>query len=132
MKTEESQKLKLIAEKVLSNAKLKNNERFGSVIAILMIISIILTVVRVLQECNKTKVGSLCKEDRYAFYGKEIKLFSSNRGWFTRMRIKKIIRNELNREDYIKYSIPLVEAILTTGESLTEDEVITLVEAAHV
>lgn len=132
MKTEESQKLKLIAEKVLSKAKLDNNERFGSVIGILMIISIILTVIRVLQECNKSKTGSLCKEDKYALYGKEIKLFSSNRGWFTKMRIKKIIRNELDREDYIKYSIPLVEAILTTGESLTEDEVITLVEAAHV
>lgn len=132
MTNDESQKLKLIAEKVLSNAKLDNNERFGSVIAILMIISIILTAIRVLQECNKSKTGSLCKEDKYALYGQEIKLFSSRRGWFTRMRIKKIIRNELNREDYIKYSIPLVEAILTTGESLTEDEVITLVEAAHV
>lgn len=132
MKNDESQKLKIIAEKVLRNAKLDNDEKFGSVIAILMIISVILTAIRILQECNKSKVGSLCKEDKYALYGKEIKLFSSRRGWFTRMRLKKIIRNELNKEDYIKYSIPLIEAILTTGESLTEEEVITLVEAANV
>lgn len=132
MKNDESQKLKLIAEKVLYSAKLDKNEKFGSVIAILMIISVILTAVRILQECNKSKTGSLCKEDKFALYGKEIKLFSSRRGWFTKMRLKKILRKELSREDYIKYSIPLVEAILTTGESLKDDEVITLVEAANV
>ena len=128
----ESQKLKAIAEKVLSKAKLDKSENFGSIIAILMVISIILTVVRVLQECNKNKTSELCKEDKYAIYGQEMRLFSSRRGWFTKMRIKKVIRKELNREDYIKYSIPLVEAILDTGESLTDDEVITLVEAANV
>jgi hypothetical protein len=132
MKNDESQKLKLIAEKVLANAKLSQTENFGSVIAILMIISIILTAVRVLQECNKSKASSLAKEDKYSLYGQEIKLFSSRRGWFTRMRLKKIIRKELNKEDYNKYSLVLVEAILATGESLKEDEIITLVEAAHV
>lgn len=132
MTNDESQKLKLIAEKVLSKAKLDKNEKFGSVIAILMIISVILTAVRILQECNKNKTESLAKGDKYSLYGKEMRLFSSRRGWFTRMRLKKVIRKELSREDYIKYSIPLVEAILDTGESLTDDEVITLVEAANV
>ena len=43
-------KLKIIAEKVLKQANVPNDEKFGSVIAILMIISIILTTIRVLQE----------------------------------------------------------------------------------
>jgi uncharacterized protein YqeY len=49
----DDQKLKAIAQKVINNAGLANDEKFGSVMAILMMISIILTVIRVLQECNK-------------------------------------------------------------------------------
>ena len=125
-------KLRLMAEKILITAKLEKTKTFGSVIAILMVISIILTVIRVLQECNKSKTQLMCSADKYSLYGSQIKEFSTRRGWFTRMRIKKIIRRELNQEDYAKYSILLIEAILSVGESLTEDEIITLVEAAHV
>ena len=54
----ENKKLREIAEKVLKRAHIPNDEKFGSVIAILMMISIILTVIRVLQECNKNKTKS--------------------------------------------------------------------------
>lgn len=129
----DDKKLKEIAQKVLRDAGLENEERFGSVIAILMMISIILTVIRVLQECNKTKVAQLSNaQDRYAIYGENIRTFSKNRGWFTKMRIKKILRREMTREDYEKYSFAILSALLDTGEVLTDDEVITLVEAANV
>jgi hypothetical protein len=132
MTNDEGQKLRLIAEKIISRTKLDKNQKFGSVIAILMIISIILTAIRVLQECNKSKTKLMSGKEKCVLYGSEIKEFSRKRGWFTRMRLKKIIRKELNKEDYVKYSIPLIEAILDTGESLTEDEIVTLVEASHV
>jgi len=126
-------KLKEIASKVLQKAKVPQEEKFGSVIAILMMISIILTVIRVLQECNKNKLSANCSSsDKYELYGQEIKEYSIRRGWFTKMRIKKILRRELNKEQYEKYSLALVNALLDTGENLNNQEVLCLVEAANV
>jgi len=126
-------KLKEIASKVLQKAKVPQEEKFGSVIAILMIISIILTLVRVLQECNKNKLSANCSSsDKYELYGQEIKEYSLRRGWFTKMRIKKILRRELNKEQYEKYSLALINALLDTGENLNNQEVLCLVEAANV
>lgn len=127
------QKLKNIASKVLSKANIPEDQKFGSVIAILMIISIILTLVRVLQECNKNKLTDSCSaQDKYSLYGSEIKDYSLRRGWFTKMRIKKVLRKELTKEDYTKYSFQLLNAILDSGSSITDDEIITLVENANV
>jgi hypothetical protein len=128
-----SEELKRIAKKVLNQAGVPEQENFGSVIAILMVISIILTLVRVLQECNKNKLtGDYTAQDKYNLYGAEMKEYSFRRGWFTKMRIKKLLRRELPREQYEKYSLKLVNAILDTGENLQDDEIVTLVEAANV
>lgn len=125
--------LNAIASKVLSKAGISQEEKFGSVIAILMIISIILTVIRVLQECNKNKLPNNCSaSDKYELYGQEIKEYSLRRGWFTKMRIKKILRQKLTQEDYEKYSLALVSALLDTGENLNNQEILCLVEAANV
>ncbi|NDB59706.1 hypothetical protein EB001_14860 [bacterium] len=133
MSKPDDKKLKEIAQKVIREAGLADDERFGSVIAILMMISIILTVIRVLQECNKTKISQLSNaQDRFAIYGENIRTFSKNKGWFTKMRIKKIIRRELSPDDYAAYSARLVNALLNIGEDLKDDEVVTLVEAANV
>lgn len=128
-----SEELKKIAQKVIDKAGLSGEERFGSVMAILMIISIILTVIRVLQECNKNKASALpTKLEKYILYGNEIRSFSARQGWFTKMRIKKVLRRELSAEDYRKYSVQLLSGILSMGETVTDDEVVTLVEAANV
>ena len=126
-------KLNAIASKVLIKAGISEQEKFGSVIAILMIISIILTVIRVLQECNKNKLAANCSSaDKYELYGQEIKEYSLRRGWFTKMRIKKILRQKLTQEDYEKYSLSLLNALLDTGENLNNQEILCLVEAANV
>jgi hypothetical protein len=128
-----NEELKLIAKKVIVKAGIPEDEKYGSVIIILSVISIILTLVRILQECNKTKLKQVSSaEDKYALYGASIKEFSNRRGWFTKMRIKKILRKELSPEQYSKYSFSLLNALLETGESLKDDEIITLVENANV
>jgi hypothetical protein len=132
MNYKDSEQLKQIAEKVLNKAGLQKEEKFGSVIAILMVISIILTVIRVLQECNKDKTQSMTSKDKVSIYAQEIRSFSKKRGWFTRMRIKKIIRRELTPEEFNKYGIKLTESMLDIGEYITDDEACTLVEASNV
>jgi hypothetical protein len=128
-----NEKLKNIAEKVRELARIPKEENFGSVIAILMIISITLTLIRILQECNKNKLSTeSTAQDKYNLYGTEIKNYSMRRGWFTKMRIKKILRQKMSREQYNKYSLSLLDALLITGENLTDDDVVTLVENANV
>lgn len=122
-----------IAEKIRKESGIPKEENFGSVMAILMIISIALTLIRILQECNKNKLNTDCTaKDKYELYGAEMRSYSIKRGWFTKLRIKKLIRQKMSKEQYIKYGLPLLNAILDTGEYLKDDEVITLVEAANV
>jgi hypothetical protein len=130
----DNEKLKAIAIKVLEKSSVPKEDSYGfAIVTILMIISIILTCIRILQECNKNKLSTSSTEsDKYNLYGEQLKTFSTKRGWFTKMRIKKILRREMTREDYEKYSFAILAALLDTGEVLTDDEIITLVEAANV
>lgn len=128
----DSKKLETIAQKILANAGLAKDEKFGSVIAILMIISVVLTAIRILQECNKNRVQYMTHDEKCAAYGEEIKEFSSKRGWFTRMRIKRVLKREMTKEEYEQYGLNLIESILNIGETLTDDEIKTLVENANV
>jgi hypothetical protein len=129
-----NQDLQKIAEKVISKVDIQpeDKEKFGSVIIILSVISILLTLIRVMQECNKSKIKLFSQNQKYEYFGTQIKEVIVRRSWFTKMTIKKVIRRELNREDYYTYGVSLMNAILDTGENLKEDEVITLVETANV
>jgi hypothetical protein len=130
----DNEKLKAIAIKILEKSTVPKDDMYGfAIVTILMMISIILTCVRILQECNKNKLTSQSTaQDKYSMYGEQIKTFSSRKGWFTKMRIKKILRREMNKEDYNKYSLSILDALLETGEILTDDEIQTLVENANV
>lgn len=127
-------KLKNIAIKILEKSNVPKDDVYGfAIITILMIISVVLTCIRIIQECNKNKLTTLSSaEDKFTLYKDQIKFFSERRGWFTKMRIKKILRREMSREDYEKYSLAILNALLETGEVLTDDDITTLVEAANV
>jgi hypothetical protein len=129
-----NESLKEIADKVLSKVSVEeaDKERFGSVIIILAVISIILTLVRVIQECEKNKIKLFNKKDKYEYFFKQTKDISVRRSWFTKMTIKKILRKELDRSDYRQYGSSITNAILDVGENLNETEIQTLVEAANV
>ena len=130
----DNEKLKAIAIKVLEKSRVPKEDNYGfAIVTILMIISIILTCVRILQECNKNKLSAQSTaEDKYTIYGEQLHTFSERKGWFTKMRMKKILRREMKREDYEKYSLSILNALLETGETLSKDDVQTLVEAANV
>lgn len=126
--------LKIIALKVLEKSNVPKNDQYSfDPFTILMIISVILTLIRILQECNKNKLNKDCTlSDKCSLYGEQVKEYSIRRGWFTKMRIKKILRREMKPDDYNKYSLSIVNSLLDNGETLTEEEIQTLVEAANV
>lgn len=127
---EQSLKMQKIAQKIID--KIPQKENFGFVITILMIISITLTLIRIIQECNKDKTTAFSAQEKYEYYGSEIHSLSMKKTWFTKMMTKKIIRKEIGKDNYKTYGIDIMNAIFETGEQLTSDEIITLVEAAHV
>ena len=123
-----------IATKILSRAGIdhKNSYSFDPLM-ILTVISVILTLVRIIQECNKNKLKYGCSEaEKLSLYGEQIKTFSLKRTWFTKMRIKKILKKYMTKEDYNRYSLAIMNSILDQGETLTEDELQTLVENSNV
>jgi hypothetical protein len=128
----QQQDLSEIAEKVISKMPQKSEENFGFVITVLMVISIILTLVRVIQECNKTKINTFNQKEMCAFFADQTKTLSIKRSWFTKMTIKKILRKELSKDNYRTYGYDLMNAILDTGTELNEQEIKTLVETLNV
>lgn len=125
-------KLKIIAEKILRQLSLPEENKFGSIIGILMIISITLTLIRVLQECNKDETKYMNMLDKAPVYGAEIRLYSKKRGWFTRLRIRKAVKNNLPPQEYSKYGLKLTEILMDFGQDITDEDTITLLEAANV
>ena len=97
-----------------------------------MVISIILTLVRITQECNKDKTKLFSSNEKSMYYKAEMESLSIRKGWFAKMMIKKTIRKELGKDTYQEYGYELMNAILQTGENITEDEIITLMEATNV
>lgn len=125
-------KLESIANKVVSNMNSKPSDEHGSIILILMVISITLSLIRVIQECNKTKLFGLNKKEQCKTLNQEIKTLAIKRTWLNQLRLNRIIKNQLSKEDYKAYGSSLKTAIMDVGSNLTEEESKVLLEAANV
>jgi len=126
-------KLEAIAMKVMDKMDLSNkSDKYGNIIIVLMIIGIILSLIRIIQECNSKQFGILNKKEKAEHMREQIKSISISRNFLNKWRLRRIIKEKLNSEDYNLYGAKLRDAILDTGVDLTEDESYTLMEAANV
>lgn len=126
-------KLEAIAMKVMDKMDLSNkSDKYGNIIVVVMIIGIILSLIRVIQECNNRQFGVLSQEQKAKKMYEQIRSISISRTFLNKWRLRRIIKEKLNSEDYNKYGTKLRDAILDTGVDLTEEESYTLVEAANV
>ena len=124
--------LEEIAENVSSKASNKaQDENFGSIILTIMIVGIIVNLVRVAQECNKNKTRQLEDSEKNKYNANFIKQLCADQGWFTKMKIKKAIRQQLGTEKYKQYGKVLLDSLMDTGEKLTEEKLIELVEVSN-
>lgn len=108
-----------ISSKVVAKSK---DDNFGSIVLTLVLIGIIVNLIRVAQECNKDKSPQACIST--------IKNLCDKRGWYTKMRMRKIIRQNIGLKNYKLYGKSLVESILETGNELTEEKLLQLLEAS--
>lgn len=121
---------KFVAEKVLSKTSIEPDQKFGSIVALLMVISICITAIRVVQECEKKRTKDFSCADRCTYFTEKFKYLGLKRSWFSLLRLKKIIRQHMDIEDYREYKNELAEAILDTCITLTDKETHVFMEAA--
>ncbi len=128
-----NKKLENIGNKILEKADLpKDINKSGSIILIIMIISATLTLIRIIQECNKNKLVNMNKNDKVKMMQSQVQNLCIKKTFFNQLRLSRILKQKLTKEEYKLYGDKIKNAIMEVGSQLTEDESLTLVEAANV
>jgi len=113
--------------------RIKEEERFGiDPITILMLISIMIGVIRIIQECRKNKLSSLSHEEKVRFIHNEIKTNSNNLKLIQKHRVKRLIRQNLTRDQNKIYGEPLFKTLTELGQNIKEEQVLALLEYKNV
>lgn len=95
------------AASVAEDVKDETN-RFGSLMIVLMVVSIIVSVLRLMQSCN--------------FFGKSLEQRIKNPGPVDRLLLKKAIRDNLNKEQ-MHLRGPILEEILKKTPQLSGQQI---------
>jgi hypothetical protein len=120
-------RLENLAKKVISKTDIPQDDNYGSVMLILMVISIIISLVRVIQECQKNKLSGADKSSQEQLMKSEIENISIRRTWLNQLRLNRIIKNHMSKEEYNKYGHELRNAILDSGSELDNEDTAALV-----
>jgi hypothetical protein len=124
-----NKKLNPIAKKVLNKL---SKENYGiDPITIIIIIGVILSLIRVIQECRKKRTLLKNKHDQAVLLKKDIQEIVLKDSWFNNLKLKRILKQHLTKEQYRVYGKDLQDSIMEVGVNLTEDEIYTLMEAAN-
>lgn len=133
-------KLEIICSKILvrldervKNRTDKKDHSMIDPITILIILSVILTFIRILQECDMwNKINPKTKDQRASIMQSKIRSFSMKRSWLNKLRMNRVMKKYLTKQQYDFYGDDLRESIMDVGEKATEDETMILMEAANV
>lgn len=121
-----------IAKKVLNNMQLSKDENHGiDPLTIIIVISVILSLIRVIQECRKNRQLVKDKNEYASIMKRDIQDVILKDSWLNRLRLQRIIKQNLTKDQYKAYGKDLQHSIMGTGINLTEDEVYTLMEATN-
>lgn len=125
--------LEKIAKKVIDNMKLSKDEDYGiDPITIIIVIGVILSLIRVIQECRSNRKLLKNKIEAASIMKKDIQEVILKDSWLNRMRLQRVLKKNLTKDQYKSYGKQLQNSIMETGINLTEDEVYSLMEAANV
>lgn len=97
-------------------------------LTIILIISVTLTLIRVIQECRKNKSSLMSATERNNYLTSEVRALSFGGSFLTRRKIKKILKEKLTKDQYNKYGDALLKSLLNVGKTATDEQVSALVE----
>jgi hypothetical protein len=109
-----------IAKKILEQTSIPEEEKFGNVIALLMIISLCFTAIRIIQECKNSRASS---EDTYV----DMQKFCRQKT-LAKWRLHREMRKIMSKDQYAKYKNELTNAILNTASQMSFSEIKPLLE----
>jgi hypothetical protein len=125
-------KLEKIAKKVLVNVDQKENDNYGiDPITIIIVIGVLLSLIRVIQECRKKRTLLKNKNELAGVIKRDIQELVLKDSWFNNLRLKRILKQHLTKDQYRVYGSVLQNNIMEVGVNLTEEEICTLMEAAN-
>jgi len=130
-----SEILETLAQDILDKtlAKVKETDRYSiDPLTIIILIGIAVNVIRVIQECNKNKTTKLKFGEKVDLLSTDIKFRSNNHSFFTRLKIRSIIKKHLNSSQYKVYKEPLLQTLLEIGKKVKEEQVSALLEHENV
>lgn len=124
-------KLENLAQKILTKANIKNENYGFDPITIIIIIGVVLSLIRVIQECRskrrKNDKMSEALDLRHTIVNLTIK-----DNWLNNYRLNKILKQHLSKKQYQQYGVSLKNAIMEVGKNLNDEESLTLLEATNV
>jgi hypothetical protein len=124
-------KLENLAQKIITKANIKNENYGIDPITIIIIIGVILSLIRIIQECRK-KRKSLNKKDDALDLRHTIVNLSIKNSWLNNYRLNKVLKQHLSKKQYDQYGDILRKTIMEVGLDLNDDESLTLLEATNV
>jgi hypothetical protein len=123
--------LEKIGKKILSKLP-KNEDNYGiDPLTLIIVIGVILSLIRVIQECRKKRTLLKDKHERATLLKKDIQEVVLKDSWLNNLRLNRILKQHLSRDQYKVYGKELKNSIMEVGVNLTEDETYTLMEAAN-
>jgi hypothetical protein len=123
--------LEKIGKKILSKLP-KNEDNYGiDPLTLIIVIGVILSLIRVIQECRKKRTLLKNKYERATLLKKDIQEAILKDSWLNNLRLNRILKQHLSRDQYKVYGKELKNSIMEVGVNLTEDETYTLMEAAN-
>lgn len=131
----EENKVELLAEEIYNKtmSQIDKSELHGiDPLTIIIIIGIIVNIIRVIQECNKDKVSKLARSERTELLSTDIKFRAFQHGWLTRLKLKRIVRKHLTKDQYTTYGEPILKSLLDVGKTVKGEQVSALLEYENV
>ena len=124
-------KLEAIAQKVINKANIKNETYGIDPITIIIVIGVILSLIRVIQECRAKRRKNDKMSEALDLRHTIVHLCLKD-NWLNNYRLNKILKQHLSKKQYQQYGVSLKKAIMEVGKNLDDDESLTLLEATNV
>lgn len=122
---------KNIQKKMLS--EIKEKDTYGiDPITIILIISVIVNIIRVIQECNKKEISKMESSEKVDLLSTDVKFRSTHSSFLTRWRLRSIIKSHLDKKQYRVYGEPMIKALLEAGKNITTKQIIAIMEHDNV
>lgn len=126
-----NKELEKIAKKVLSNMNSSTENHGIDPITIIIVIGVILSLIRVIQECRKNRSMIKDKHSQASLLQRDVQDIVLKDSWLNRLRLQRIVKKNLSKDQYKAYGKDLQNSLMDVGVNLTEDEAYTLMEASN-